>query len=190
MATPVRDSNPATHISSLAELHKAFCIQMVNPLDLFFAVDCSTDLDESLGYTMDQHFTTLLDWKYENCSEWFQTNLATLGIQEPVVVIIRSDGRWQMDEGHHRLSWALRHGICAIPVIFDDSGADDDSHMGYIVARTSTDAYHDTVDEDLITSSADTLVTETDEFLDQESSISLIPEQRKGQHRAEGKHRK
>jgi hypothetical protein len=150
---------PTTHISSLASLHKQFRIQMIDPVDLFYAVDCSTDLWESVyGETeeircrvMDEQFGALLDRKYENCTEWYLTNLATLGVQEPVVVIVRwDDGRWQMDEGHHRLSWALRHSIPLIPVIFDDSGADDESHMGFMVARANVDAYHSTVTEEFL----------------------------------------
>lgn len=147
----VTATGPTTHISSLASLHKHFCIQMVDPWDLFYAVDCSTDLREDLGYTMDEHFGDLLDRKYENCTEWYLTNLATLGVQEPLVIIIRADdGRWQFDEGHHRLSWALRNHIPLVPVIFDDSGADDESHVGYMVSRVNVEAYHTTVMEEFL----------------------------------------
>lgn len=142
---------PLSHISTLASLHKSFCIQMVDPWDLFHAVDCSTDLREDLGYTMDEHFGELLDQKYENCTEWYLTNLATLGVQEPLVVIVRSDdGKWQFDEGHHRLSWALRNRIPLVPVIFDDSGADDESHAGFMVSRANVEAYHTTVTEEFL----------------------------------------
>jgi hypothetical protein len=161
---------PTTHISSLANLLNAYCIQMVNPLDLFYAVDCSTDLPDSV---MDEHFGQLLTDKYENCTEWYKTNLATLGIQEPIVIIIREDdGRWQMDEGHHRLSWSMHHGIPEIPVIFDDSGADDESNMGFLVARANVEAYHN---------------MEVEELRDTEPVF--IPTQRGGKHRATARHR-
>lgn len=141
-------AGPTTHITSLASLTH-YCIQMVDPWDLFYALDCSTDLPSHKS--MDEHFGALLDRKYQNCTEWYLTNLATLGVQEPLVVIIRSDnGDWQMDEGHHRLSWALRSEIPFVPVIFDDSGADDESNMGYLVGRTNVDAYHDTVLEEFL----------------------------------------
>lgn len=137
---------PTTHISSLANLHAAFCIQMVDAYALRDALDTSTDLRHDLGDTMNEDFPVLLEKKWGNCSDWFTTNLATLGIQEPLVIIIYRDGLWCMDEGHHRLAWALLNNK-EVPVIFDDSGADDESHMGYLVSRVNVSAYHDTVDD-------------------------------------------
>jgi hypothetical protein len=190
---------PTTHISSLANLHQAFCIQMVNPYDLRDSLDASTDLRPDLGDTMEETFPVLLKKKYENCSDWFTTNLATLGIQEPLVVIIYSDGAWQMDEGHHRLAWALLHNV-DVPVIFDDSGADDESHMGFLVSRASVDAYHHTIADDLLlvddveTSFPDT--PETGAFLAQSPAevkgdhvFIPAPAGEGGRHRAGGRHR-
>lgn len=138
---------PTTHISSLANLHQSYCIQTVNAYDLRDALDCSTDLRHDEGDTMGEHFPVLMEKKAGGCSDWFFSNLASLGIQEPLVIIVRSDGRWQMDEGHHRLAWALLNNK-DVPVIFDDSGADDDSHVGYMVSRGNVDAYHNTTAED------------------------------------------
>lgn len=142
-------ANPTTHISSLARLHVDYCIQMVRPWLLLASLDASTDLRHDLGDTMQEDFMELLARKYENCSEWYFTNLMNLGIQEPLVIIVRSTGEWQMDEGHHRLAWSLWNNIEEIPVIFDDSGADEDSHMGYLVSRENVEAYHHTVLEDV-----------------------------------------
>lgn len=190
---------PTTHISSLANLHQAFCIQMVNPFDLRDSLDRSTDLRHDLGDTMEKDFTVLLEHKWERCSDWFTTNLATLGIQEPLVVIIYSDGSWSMDEGHHRLAWALLHNV-DVPVIFDDSGADDESHMGFLVSRANVDAYHHTIADDLLlvddveTSFPDT--PETGAFLTQpapevksETVFTPTPRGNAGRHRAGGRHR-
>lgn len=137
-------ANPTTHISSLARLHVDYCIQMVRPWLLLYSLDASTDLRHDLGDTMQADFMDLLARKYENCTEWYFTNLMDLGIQEPIVVIVRTDGTWQMDEGHHRLAWSLWNNVEEIPVIFDDSGADDDSNMGYLVSRDNVEAYHHT----------------------------------------------
>lgn len=181
-----------THITSLATLHTHYCIQMVRPWLLLAALDCSSDLRHDLGDTMQDHFIELLRRKYEDCSEWWFTNLATLGIQEPLVVIIRSDGMWQMDEGHHRLAWALWHNIEEIPIILDDTGADEDSHMGYVVSRANVDAYHSMVPADM------ELVAEVEESLDAALATPsevvnpptrFIPTQSRGRHRAGGRHR-
>lgn len=178
-------ASPTTHISGLAALHVNYCIQMVRPWHLYAALDASTDLRHDLGDTMQEHFMELLRRKYENCSEWYVTNLADLGIQEPLVVIIRSDGLWQMDEGHHRLAWSLFHNIEEIPVIFDDTGADDDSMAGYMVARANVEAYHYTwqgdVDrvEDAV--SHHNYSTHETEFRD---TVVREPKKRGGRHRA------
>jgi hypothetical protein len=189
--------SPTTHISSLANLHRAFCIQMLSPVDLYYSLDWSTDLEDwakryrPVGHrpNMDTDFADLLDHKYQNCSEWYKTNLANLGVQEPIVIIVRGDnGWWQMDEGHHRLSWSLRHRVPLVPVIFDDSGADDDSHMGFLVARANVDAYHNTATEEfLMPQAAEMLVAETDEYLAQQTVF--IPTPRAGRHRNGGRHR-
>lgn len=189
---------PMTHISSLVTNMHNVCIQMMDPWDVFYAVDRSTDLPK--GKTMDEHFGELLDRKYENCTEWYRTNLATLGIQEPLVIIVRSDTReWQMDEGHHRLSWALRHhdpGEIEIPFVFDDTGADDESHMGFLVSRANVAAYHNTMTEELLVVSAgQELVEQTDEFLalaaeKVKGDIVFIPTPRRtAKHRNGGRHR-
>lgn len=188
---------PTTHISSLANLHQAYCIQMVNAFDLRDSLDCSTDLREDLGDTMEETFPVLMEKKVESCSDWFFTNLATLGIQEPLVIIIRSDGRWQMDEGHHRLAWALLNNK-DVPVVFDDSGADDESHMGFLVSRASVDAYHHTTDadlallEDVESAFADSPVTGEQLAHNGEqikSETAFIPSQSRGKHRSPGRHR-
>lgn len=175
----VMTAGPPTHISVLANLHKEYCIQMVNPMDLFHAVDCSTDLPEHMS--MDEYFGELLATKYENCTEWYLTNLATLGVQEPVVVIIRSDGRWQMDEGHHRLAWAIYHEIPFIPVIFDDSGADDDSVMGFLVARADAEVYHCSTG-DFLRSQAETLAFGA--VVGKSKKVFIPRPRRGGRHRA------
>jgi hypothetical protein len=117
---------------------------MVDAFDLRDALDRSTDLYHDEGDTMHTDFPVLLEKKIGNCSDWFLTNLEMLGIQEPLVIIIYSDGSWCMDEGHHRLAWALLNGK-EVPVIFDDSGADDESNAGYMVSREDVSAYHDMV---------------------------------------------
>lgn len=190
--TTVQHNGPMTHISSLASLHKNYCIQMVRPWLLLAALDCSSDLRHDLGDTMQEHFIELLRRKYEDCSDWWFTNLATLGIQEPLVIIIRSDGLWQMDEGHHRLAWALWHNIEDIPIIFDDSGADDDSHMGYVVSRANVDAMHSMIpaDAELVNEIEEALVIPiTDPLPEVKSTKAFIPPPRRGRHRAGGRHR-
>lgn len=123
-------------------LAETFSIQMVNPILLWDSLDCSTDLAEDQEFI--SGFERLLMNKYESCTDWFRDNLLTLGQQEPVVVIIRTDGRWQFDEGHHRLADAMaEHRDLA--VIFDDTNADDDSVMCYQVARPDMEAYHDQI---------------------------------------------
>lgn len=166
---------------------------MLNPVDLYYSLDWSSDLPDNGD--MDRDFADLLDRKYENCTEWYKTNLANLGIQEPIVIIVRADnGWWQMDEGHHRLSWSLRHRVPLIPVIFDDSGADDDSHMGFLVARANVDAYHNQATEEyLMPQAAEMLVAETDDYLAQQAEATVeapfIPPPRSGRHRKGGRHR-
>lgn len=209
---PPQSAGPVTHISSLAGLHSQVVIQMVKPIDLYYSLDCSTDLPdtfhETLGnWYMDRQFPELMDTKYENCSEWYLTNLTTLGVQEPIVVIIRRDnGRWQMDEGHHRLSWALRNHIPEIPVVFDDSGADDNSHMGFIVARANVEAYHSTVTEEYLVSALrarQEAEAQTDEFPavssgfalgveigDTETALIPVPRKENGGRRKGGRHRR
>lgn len=197
-------AGPPSHISSLAANLRNLCIQMVDPWDIFYGVDCSTDLPESVyGATaeiccraMDEQFGTLLDRKYQNCTEWYLTNLATLGVQEPVIVIVRSDdGRWQFDEGHHRLSWSLRNDIPLIPVAFDDTGADDESQMGYLVSRVNVEAYHHTVMEEfLVPPAAERLFEEpADSVLTAQKhrgEITFIPRPRQPRRRdCGGRHR-
>jgi hypothetical protein len=173
--------NPTTHISSLANIYREYCIQIVNPFDLRNALDCSTDLRHDLGDTMDEHFIPLLAYKYQSCSDWFTTNLACLGIQEPLCVIIRTDGRWQLDNGHHRLAWALLHNV-EVPVIFDDSGLDDDSDLSDRVSRTDIQTYHDTIAEDLVTTAEMALVEQAEQYL---HDTAQIPQPRRhGRHRA------
>jgi hypothetical protein len=128
------------HLGSLAMQYPHLYFQVVDPMELFNSLDWSTDLRSDYGDTM-ADFLELLLRKFENCTDWFLTDLALCGIQEPVVVIIRSDGRWQMDEGHHRLAWAM-HNHYPVPVVFDDTGADDDSEVGYLRARVNVEAYH------------------------------------------------
>lgn len=181
---------PTTHISSLATIYSAFCIQMVPARALAAALDCSTDLRHDLGDTMEEHFEELLDRKFAGCTDYFLNNLEELGIQEPIVVMIRSDnGRWQMDEGHHRLRWGLIDNR-EVPVIFCDCGMDDDCQMGYLVTRRNTNVTHSTTEEDayawaqVVAEQDEELLidnTPTDEF-------HQIPVQR-GRHRKGGKHR-
>lgn len=181
-------TTPATtHISRLAT---DYVIQMVNPYDLRAACELSTDYGED-HHTSESGYTVLLQKKYENCSDWFLTNLESIGVQEPLVVIIRRDGRWQFDDGHHRLAWALLNNV-DVPVVFDELRPGEDlldNATGYHVARPGVNARHDTTKESLdeeaeeLTNMAE---APTDEFLVQ------IPYQR-GLHRTKaktgGKHR-
>lgn len=180
-----------THISKLAD---HYCIQIVNPYELKRACDLSTDLHQA-GYehlSMDSDFVVLLQKKYENCTEWFLTDLETLGCQEPLVVIILPDGRWQFDDGHHRLAWALLNNV-NVPVVFDDSMIEGDDVLDnttcYEVRRHGVVAEHDTTDEESI------LVSEAEEYLEMMTSDTdefVIPVPR-GRHRTGsktgGKHR-
>lgn len=173
---------PTTHISRLASVYTEYCIQMIPARALARAVDCSTDLRHDLGDTMEEHFGPLLDDKFIHCSEFFLKNLDELGIQEPVVVIVRSDtGEWQMDEGHHRLRWGLINNT-PLPVIFDDSGDDDESQLGYLVARKNANIDHMTTEEDAYAWAAQVAQMD-DEML----NTGPIPAQR-GKHRKKGRH--
>lgn len=179
---------PTTHITLLASVYAEYCIQMIPARDVARAVDRSTDLRHDLGDTMEEHFGPLLDDKLATSSEFFLKNLAELGIQEPIVVIVRSDtGEWQMDEGHHRLRWGLINNT-PLPVIFDDSGADDESQLGYLVARKNALCDHTTTEADAYAWAAQVAQME-DELLIQDSlNTGPIPAQR-GRHRKGGKHR-
>lgn len=170
---------------------------MVNAFDLRDSLDCSTDLRHDLGDTMAETFPVLLEKKYDSCSDWFATNLALLGIQEPLVIIVRADGRWQMDEGHHRLAWALLNNK-TVPVIFDDSGADDESHMGFLVSRANVDAYHTTTADDLLSADVESAFNDSPVSGQQlaqnkppiKNPAVFIPSARgKSRHRAGGRHR-
>lgn len=134
-------------MNHLAMLAETINVQMVNPYILWDSLDCSTDLEGPNDF--DIEFASLLSRKFFACSPWFRENLRQIGIQEPIVIIIRSDGEWQMDEGHHRLADAL-FGYYDVPVVFDDSGSDDESLMCFQVSREDVEAYHDTTEADLI----------------------------------------
>lgn len=175
--------NPTTHITSLAALHRDFCIQMIPARELVKSLDASADLNS--GQTMEEHFIPLLDRKEKNCSEWFRTNLVTLGIQEPLVIIVYPGNLWLLDNGHHRLAWGVLMDA-DVPVIFDDSGACDDSNLAYLVARKEIEVYHNTIDDDFTTTAEIALVEEVIEHL---ASIASIPRQIRGRHRRGGKHR-
>jgi hypothetical protein len=179
-------SGPISHISSLASNLAHICIQMVNPYDLKASLDLSTDLRHDMGQTMEEDFTVLLETKHGNCTEWFLANLTEVGIKEPIIVIIRGDnGLWQMDNGHHRLQWALLNNV-DVPVVFDDTGMDDDSHMEYYVTRPGVTANHETTAETMV----DELVEETETYLSTAAevieTIAPNPKARKkpGRHRA------
>lgn len=190
-----RHTPTTTHISRLAI---DFTIQMVNPYDLKNACDLSTDLHQD-GYehlTMDSDFVVLLQRKYENCTDWFLTNLEALGVQEPLVVIILPDGRWQFDDGHHRLSWALLNNV-DVPVVFDDSMVEGDNvvdnAMCYHVARPNVEARSYT------TADAVELIVQTETYLTNVADAATdefmvpVPMPRNGKHRERakggGKHR-
>lgn len=187
VVTQHRQTPATTHISRLAI---DFTIQMVNPYDLKNACDLSTDLHQD-GYehlSMDTDFVVLLQRKYENCTDWFLMNLEALGVQEPLVVIILPDGRWQFDDGHHRLAWALLNNL-DVPVVFDDSmvEGDDvlDNAMGYHVARPDVEARSYT------TADADELIIETETYLTNVADavtdeFMVIPRPR-GSHREKAK---
>jgi hypothetical protein len=179
---------PITHISSLATTSH-LCIQMVEPGLLIDCLDGSTDLRADLGDTMHDDFMTLLDRKFNRCSEWFNTNLATLGIQEPLVVIIYPNGEWVIDDGHHRLAWALLNEISEIPVVFDDTGAGDESYMASVVARVDVTAYHNTTNEELVAEAEARLVEETMHYMaDVTVPMPVVPRM-VARHRNVGRHR-
>lgn len=183
---------PITHISELASVYTEYCIQMIPARDLAAALDCSTDLRHDLGDTMEEHFGPLLDDKLAGCTDYFLTNLVELGIQEPIVIIVRSDsGEWQMDEGHHRLRWGLINNT-ELPVIFCECGLDDDCQMGYLVARKNANVTHSTTEEDAYAWAA-RVAAEAEELLPTweapEPITDVIPAQRAGRHRKGGKHR-
>lgn len=174
---------PTTHISSLASVYSEYCIQMVPARSLARALDRSTDLRHDLGDTMEEHFGPLLEDKWIHCTDFFLKNLDECGIQEPVVVIIRSDtGEWQMDEGHHRLRWGLINNT-PLPVIFDDSGLDDESQMGYLVARKNANIDHTTTEADAYAWAA--------QVAQMDDELFRVPEPRKpvAKHRKGGRHR-
>lgn len=123
-----------------------YTVQMVNPFDLRDALDASTDLRMDLGDTMEDDFPVLLIERHHSQSQWFQDNLMALGIQEPITVIIMPDGSWQIDDGHNRLAHGLLNNV-EVPVVFDDSGAGEDSVMRYEVTRQGVEAYHYTTDD-------------------------------------------
>lgn len=129
-----------THITRLAS---SFIVQMVNAYDLRDAMDLSTDHPD--GTPHDPRFITLLQKKYGNCSPWFLENLRAEGIKEPLVILILPDGRWQFDNGHHRLSYALLNNL-DVPVVFDDSmveGDDIELNDTFLrVGRQDVDEHH------------------------------------------------
>lgn len=137
MSAASRKHPATTHISRLA---KDFVIQMVNPYDLRAACELSTDYGEEHS-TDESGYTVLLQTKYENCTEWFLRNLESIGVQEPLVVIIRADGLWQFDDGHHRLAWALLNNV-DVPVVFDQMYEGEeaiDSNMCFDVTHKIND---------------------------------------------------
>jgi hypothetical protein len=184
-----RKTPATTHISRLAS---DFVIQMVNPYDLRAACEISTDYGED-HHTDEDGYTVLLQRKYDNCTEWFLRDLESIGVQEPLVVIIRPDGRWQFDDGHHRLAWALLNNV-DIPVVFDKMGADEDvldNVTCYQVARPDFNVRSNATEADVLISETESYLTnvadaQTDEF------AVVIPSPR-GQHRSKakvgGKHR-
>lgn len=186
-----------THISKLASLAD-LVIQMVNPYDLKVACDYSTDY----GPEKDAHepgYVSLLQKKYGNCSDWFLHNLETLGIQEPLVVIVWKgpDGviRWQFDDGHHRLAWALLNNV-DVPVVFDELQADEDvedSDMFFRVGRPDVDEPHNMERQTVaLVQETETYLTnmaeaQTDEFLSIPVQRTLSGARKKS--KAGGKHR-
>jgi hypothetical protein len=125
MNVPLPRQGPTTHVTMLVAAGHA--IQYINAFDLKNALQASTDLRHDLGDTMDEHFPVLLDRKMEDCTDWFVTTWHTKGIQEPLIVIIEPDGTWTMNEGHHRLAWALLHDL-DVPVYFDEVCGEDYSN--------------------------------------------------------------
>lgn len=128
------------HLTRLAEDPK-LCIMLVNPYDLRDALDASTDLRHDDGDTMEDDFPVLMVEKHRSATRWFHDDLALLGVQEPVTIIIMRDGSWQLDDGHHRLMWCLLNNI-DVPVVFDDTGAGEDSTVRYEVQRIDVEAFH------------------------------------------------
>jgi hypothetical protein len=191
MNVPLPRQGPTTHVTQLVAAGHA--IQYVNAFELKNALQASTDLRHDLGDTMDEHFPILLDRKMEDCTDWFVNNLATRGIQEPLIVIIEPCGSWTMNEGHHRLAWALLHDL-DVPVFFDESGCDD-SNASYMLSRYGIVATHSSTTEEFITGAGEQLAEETDEFLSMRVSldgdeVNLIPTPRNGgRHRDGGRHR-
>ena len=180
----MKRATPTTHISKIAS---DFMIMEVDPYDLKESFDLSTDYGEDKD-PHDSGFITLLQKKYGNCSDWFLENLASEGIIEPLVMIIRDDGLWQFDDGHHRLMWALLNNV-PVPVVFAEmqpgqNHEEDDTF--YRVARRDVEHRH-------YTTEADVLINETEDYLSNVAEAAtdefvVIPVQR-GRHRAEGKHR-
>lgn len=185
-----RKTPATTHISRLAS---DYVIQMVNPYDLRQACELSTDYGED-NTTSESGYTVLLQKKYENCTDWFLTNLAAIGVQEPLVVIIRPDGLWQFDDGHHRLAWALLNNV-DVPVVFDDSmvegDAIEDNLTCYYVTRHDVTARHDTTEADLA-DEAEELIEQTENYLTNLAEaptdvfLAVIPRPR-GSHREKSK---
>lgn len=178
--------NPTTHISRIAS---DFTIQMVNPYDLKEAMDLSTDHPD--GTPHDPRFVTLLQRKYGNCTDWFLDNLESEGIKEPLVMIIRNDGLWQFDDGHHRLAWALLNNV-EVPVVFAEMlpGMDiEDEHTGYYVSRHDVNERHDTTAE-----AAEELINEAEDYLHKVAEptnefIVPTPRLKPQRHRTGGRHR-
>lgn len=182
---------PHSHISKLAS---QYTIQMVNPYDLRAACQESTDYGEG-NDTADPEYTVLLQRKYENCTAWFLANLESIGVQEPLVVIIRPDGVWQFDDGHHRLAYALLNNV-DVPVVFDEMREGEDvldNVTCYKVARHGVTARHDTTeDEAELVEETESYLTAIAEAPTDEFDLPVIPAPR-GAHREKaktgGKHR-
>jgi hypothetical protein len=192
MNVPLPRQGPTTHVTMLVAAGHA--IQYINAFDLKNALQGSTDLRHDLGDTMDEHFPVLLDRKMEDCTDWFLDNLHTKGIQEPLIVIIEPDGTWTMNEGHHRLAWALLHDL-DVPVYFDEVCGEDYSNASAAFSRYGIVATHNTTAEALLVEAGEQLAEETDNFLAirvslDDEAVNLIPTPRVGgRHRVGGKHR-
>lgn len=128
------------HLSALAL--RGLTIMMVNPFDLRDALDASTDLRHDLGDTMEEDFPILLIDKEADQTAYFKHSLTVQGIQEPITIIIMPDGSWQMDDGHNRLKFGLLNNV-DVPVVFDDTGAGEDSTLRYEVERMDSVKHYD-----------------------------------------------